>query len=47
MFAGAWDIVEVSGRYVAVPDGTQIVWSATIGGLVGKLRNRRDADDAR
>jgi hypothetical protein len=37
-FAGRWDILEVFGGYMAVPDGAEVVRSSTIGGLTGKLR---------
>ena len=36
-FAGKWDIIEVFGGYLAVPDGTPIMQSTTIGGLTAKL----------
>lgn len=36
-FRGRWDIIEVFGGYLAVPDGTMIVQSTTLGGLAGKL----------
>lgn len=37
-FRGTHDIIEVFGGYLAVPAGTPIVQSTTIGGLTGKLR---------
>lgn len=40
VFAGRWDILEVFGGYLAVPDGTMIVQSMTLDGLVGKLRRQ-------
>ena len=36
-FAGKWDIVEVFGGYLAVPDGTPVVQATTLGGLTAKL----------
>lgn len=41
-FAGRWDIIEVFGGFLAVPDGAVIVQATTLGGLTGKL-NRREA----
>lgn len=40
-FAGRWDILEVFGGYLAVPDGAVVVQASTLGALVGKL-NRRE-----
>jgi hypothetical protein len=40
MFAGIYSIREVFGGYLAVPDGTEVTQSTTVGGLVGKLRMR-------
>ena len=37
-FAGRWDIHEVFGGYLAVPDGAVVVQASTLDGLVGKLR---------
>lgn len=45
-FAGRWDIIEVFGGYLAVPDGTPIVQSTTIGGLTAKLRRLPGSEDA-
>lgn len=39
-FAGKWDIIEVFGGYLAVPDGAVVVQASTLDGLVGKLRRR-------
>jgi len=36
-YAGRWDIIEVFGGFLAVPDGAQVVQSTTIGALCGKL----------
>lgn len=44
-FAGTWDILEVHGGYVAVPDGVQIVQSGTLDGLAGKLRRMAEPED--
>ena len=42
---GKHDIIEVFGGYLAVPDGTQIVQSTTIGGLNGKLERMEHVPD--
>jgi hypothetical protein len=39
-FKGQWDIIEVFGGYLAVPDGAVIMQASTLDGLVGKLRRR-------
>jgi hypothetical protein len=44
MFAGMYDIKEVFGGYLAVPDGVEVTQSTTVGGLVGKLRMRARAE---
>jgi hypothetical protein len=44
-FRGRWDIIEVFGGYLAVPDGTMIFQSTTLGGLAGKL-DRADIREA-
>jgi hypothetical protein len=41
-FAGKFDIIEVFGGYLAVPDGVQVVQASTVDGLVGKLRRRAE-----
>lgn len=43
-FAGRWDILEVFGGYLAVPDGTPVVQAMTLGGLEGKLNRQAEEE---
>jgi hypothetical protein len=39
-----WDFIEVPYGFLAVPAGTPVVRSTTLGGLTGKLRRRPEED---